>query len=109
MHDTANEAKAAAEAALKWCRDEASGEEGWPEETGCICWGEVCEVAKSRVIHAHDAECRDEEGRLDCDYADWDETWEYDLTPPADTARKPPRTLPGGNNNDGAEGREGER
>jgi hypothetical protein len=94
LHDTANEAKAAAEAALKWCREEASGEEGWPEDTRRICWGEVCEAAKPRVIHAHDAECRDEEGRLDCDYADWDETWEYDLTPPAA-------------DDSGAEGREG--
>jgi hypothetical protein len=84
LHGTANEAKAAAEAALEGCRDKAGGETGWPEDTEHICWGEVCEAAERRVIHAHDGDCRDAEGRLDCDYADWDETWENDLTPPDD-------------------------
>jgi hypothetical protein len=81
LHASAVEAKAAAEADLEWCRDQAS--EAWPEETGRICWGEVREMATHRVVHTHDAECRNEDGRLACDGSRWNETWEYDLTPPA--------------------------
>jgi len=94
LHGTADEAKEAAEAALEGCRDKAGGETGWPEDTEHICWGEVREAAERCVIHAHDGDCRDAEGRLDCDYADWDEFWEYDLMPPE-------------SNDSGAEGREG--
>jgi hypothetical protein len=93
FHASAVEAKAAAEADLEWCRDQAS--ESWPEGTGRICWGEVREIATHRVVHTHDAECRDAEGNLNCDGSRWNETWEYDLLPPE------------GPNS--AEGREGDR
>ena len=86
FHATAEQAKAAAEASLEWCRDQAAEEEGWPEDTERILWGEVREGATRRVLYAHDETCRNEGGRLACDGADWHETWEYDLLPPVDAA-----------------------
>ncbi len=41
LHDTADAAKAAAEASIDAYRDEAG--EGWPEAVDNICWGQVIE------------------------------------------------------------------
>lgn len=42
FHETADKARDKALADLEWCQDQASGD-GWPEETGDICWGEIRE------------------------------------------------------------------
>jgi len=85
LHATADQARAAAEADLEWCRVHSG--DGWPEETGRIFWGEVRGIATHRVVHAHDETCRDEYGQLDCLDSAWDETWEYDLRPPVDALK----------------------
>jgi hypothetical protein len=44
-HETAEQAKAAAESALQLYRDEADGD-GWDESVTEVCWGEVLQRAK---------------------------------------------------------------
>lgn len=44
LHDTAEEAKSECEKAFGYCQDEAAGD-GWPENVGQVCWGEIKESA----------------------------------------------------------------
>jgi type II secretory pathway pseudopilin PulG len=83
-HASAEEAKAAAQAALDGAVD-ASGD-GWPEDTDSICWGEVREAAVETIVHKHGPDCRplaEDEGwgcteghTLEFDYVS-----RFDLTP----------------------------
>lgn len=68
LHVTEEEAKAAAAEELKACADEAVGEDGWPEWTESICWGEVKQSAKE--TNRRPSEPEDGVGFWDyiCDY-----------------------------------------
>jgi len=52
FHSTAEEARAAAESELDQERDLAG--EGWSEEVGQICWGEVRQFAKESQTPAEE-------------------------------------------------------
>lgn len=53
FHDTAEEAEKAAEDALDVYREDAS-DNGWDENAGDICWGEVRQVAVPSQIPAEE-------------------------------------------------------
>jgi hypothetical protein len=67
FHDTAEQAKARAEAALDGDRDYA--DDGWNEEVIWICWGEV----KQRVCETSRRKVEPEEGK------DYEEEVDYGL------------------------------
>ena len=54
FHDTAEEARDAAEAALDAYRDEAP--DGWDENTDSVCWGEVREQVQETFRRLYDPE-----------------------------------------------------
>lgn len=78
-HDTAEQARAEAERALDWHRDQARYEDGWSEDVTSVCWGEVLE----RVAETDRGETDgDEEEGIE------PETWaDYGLVPVAGVAR----------------------
>jgi len=102
LFDTADEARACAQAALDEARDEAQGGDGWPRETDGVCWGDIASsgrrVVREWVVatarHEHSEACapepdpEDPEGEdyhlLDCreGYGMHHDFWtEYELVP----------------------------
>lgn len=72
LHDSADEARSAAEEWLGACRERAP--EGWPEETVGIMWGEV--IVRGRVVEI------EHRPRADGDPpGPWDEWVDYALRP----------------------------
>ena len=53
FHDTAEEAKKEAEAALEAYREDAS-DNGWDESAAEVCWGEVRQVAVASQVPAEE-------------------------------------------------------
>ena len=62
---TEAEAISGAEAALERCR-ELAADDGWPDETGGICWGAIRQRAEERDTHEHGDDCEDEDGTGSC-------------------------------------------
>ena len=86
IHDTAEEARKACERDLAEVRETASFE-GWKdEEVTLICWGEMtikqsavkCDVRK-RPDTCGTEECELKCGYDQCEFGDWDETYNYKL------------------------------
>lgn len=82
-HETAEQARAAAEQALDWHRDESS--DGWAEEDEVTrtCWGEIREaVVETARVTVEQAEAKGDEDMAGTLRANgWDYHAEYDLRP----------------------------
>lgn len=68
-YETPEKAKAAADKAMAYCRNEAA--DGWPEETESICWGKVLVHAK---VTMERPATEDEK-----EWAEWDTYQEIEL------------------------------
>lgn len=83
-HGDARAAEAYARAALEQAREECRLDDGWPDWTESIAWGEVREavVVSSRATHEDD--CTAEECSDSCEIGrtDVDEAIDYDLRRP---------------------------
>lgn len=93
LHTTAEEARAAAEAALEWCRDAANDDE-WAEEAVVqICWGEVREVVEQTEhgcprcsMRAKPGDLLEHEPGFDCEEDEVEEWIDYGLVPVREVA-----------------------
>lgn len=82
LFDTEAEARRAAEMALDKC-EEISADDGWPEDTGGICWGKLCgqAVVVERIPWADHLRAEGQEVEEDDQY--FDEYVSYKLREPS--------------------------
>lgn len=88
LHATADEARAACEGALHYCREEA-GNDGWPEETDQIMWGPIAaQVTCTEVKTLADWEAEGDESMVERMKANgWDETEDHTMVEMPDPER----------------------
>ena len=80
VYDTADEARGFAEEALEYARERAG--EGWPEDTGSICWGRVLGsvTQTTDLTLAQAEEAGDEDAiRFLTEHPEVDVLWDFEL------------------------------